>query len=71
MTRDEAMLEIARIHTQWSLEHGDDVPYVVADARPVDGESNLAVWQADRSASPEIDDPLNAEIKDIIARIKD
>lgn len=72
MTRDEALRQIAALHEAWSLQHGDDVPYVAADANPHDGKtSDLSMWQADRSAPPEIDDPLNQAIKEILAQIVD
>ena len=72
MTRAEALRRIADLHQKWSLKHGDDVPYVAADAHPHDGQtSDLAVWQADRSASAGIDDPLNEAIKAILAQIDD
>ena len=70
MTRAEALARIADLHTKWSLKHGDDVPYAPGDANPHDGQtSDLAVWQADRSAPAEIDDPLNEAIKAILAQI--
>ena len=70
MTRAEALRRIGELHTKWSLKHGDDVPYVAADANPHDGQtSDLAMWQADRSAPAEIDDPLNEAIKNILAQI--
>lgn len=72
MTRTEALRRIAELHTAWSLEHGDEVPYVATDSNPHPGtRSDLPVWQADRSAPPEIDDPLNEEIKAILAQIED
>jgi hypothetical protein len=71
MTRDEAMQEIAKLHTEWSLRFGDDVPFLAEDADPVAGESNLAAWQADRSAAPEVDDPLNVKIKGILSQIEE
>lgn len=72
MTRAEALRKIAALHTAWSLEHGDTVPYVAEHANPHPGSrSDLSVWQADRSAPPEIDDPLNAKIKAILAQIDD
>lgn len=67
MTRAEALRQIGELHTAWSLEHGDRVPYnpkhVGAD--PTD----LSVWNADRSAPPEVDDPLNRQIVAILAQI--
>lgn len=72
MTRDEALRQIATLHEAWSLRHGDDVPYVATDSNPHDGRtSDLSIWQADRSAPPEIDDPLNEAIKAILAQIDD
>lgn len=72
MTRDEALRKIAELHTEWSLKHGDDVPYVAEHSNPHPGSrSDLAVWQADRSAPAEIDDPLNEAIKKILAQIED
>lgn len=68
MTRTQMLAKIADLHTHWSMQHGDDVPYVAADASPHDGEtSDLSIWQADRSAPPDIDDPLNEQIKAILA----
>ncbi len=70
MDRREMLRRVAEAHTAWSLEHGDDVSYVAEDASPHDGQvTDLAVWQADRSAPPEVDDPLNAALKDLIAAI--
>ena len=72
MTRAEALRRIGALHTEWSLKHGDDVPYNSADANPHDGETtDLSHWQADRSAPPEIDDPLNEKIKAILVQITD
>ena len=72
MKRAEALRRIADLHTAWSLQHGDDVAYVAEDANPHDGQtSDLSTWQADRSASPELDDPLNEAIKAILAQIDD
>jgi hypothetical protein len=69
VTRTEALKKIAGLHTAWSLKHGDTVPYVAEhEGREPD---DLSVWQADRSASPEIDDPLNAAIKDILAQVSE
>ena len=62
------LAKIAEAHTQWSLHHGDEVPYVAADASPHNGQTtDLSVWQADRSAPPSIDDELNEAIKAILA----
>lgn len=70
MKRAEALRRIADLHTAWSVKHGDEVPYVNADEGPHDGETtDLSIWQADRSAPPDIDDPLNEAIKDILAQI--
>jgi hypothetical protein len=70
VTRAAALRQIAELHQQWSHQHGDDVPYVASDANPHDGEkTDLSIWQADRSAPPEIDDPLNTRIKSILAQI--
>jgi len=72
MKRADALRQIAELHTQWSLKHGDEVPYVAQHANPHDGvHSDLSVWQADRSASAEIDDPLNDQIKAILAQVED
>lgn len=63
MNRDEVLKAAAAAHTEWSLRHGDDVPYNPADEAPRDGATtDLSVWQADRSAPPEIDDELNATL---------
>jgi hypothetical protein len=70
VTRAEALRRIGELHTAWSLQYGDVVPYVAADENPHDGQTtDLSVWQADRSASPDIDDLLNEEIKAILAQI--
>lgn len=69
MTRAEALRKIAELHTAWSLKHGDSVPYVPEHAG--DGETDLSTWQADRSASSAIDDPLNEQIKAILAQVED
>lgn len=62
----------AEAHREWSLRHGDEVPYVAADENPHDGQhTDLSIWQADRSAPPEIDDPLNNELKRLIAAARD
>lgn len=67
-TRAEMLAKIAEAHTQWSLRHGDTVPYVADDAAPHAGQvTDLSIWQADRSAPPDIDDPLNEQIKAILA----
>lgn len=67
MTRTEALRQIGDLHRDWSLRHGDTVPYnpdhVGAD--PTD----LSIWNADRSAPPEVDDPLNRQIVAILAQI--
>ena len=63
------LAKIAKLHGAWSLQYGDEVPYVAADAAPHPGQvTDLSVWQADRSASPDVDDPLNAQIKAILAK---
>lgn len=69
MTRAEALRQIGDLHTAWSLKHGDDVPYNSdhAGADPTD----LSVWNADRSAPAEIDDPLNQQIVAILAQVTD
>jgi hypothetical protein len=70
MTRDEAMRQIAVLHTEWSLRYGDMVPCDPADSSPHPGSaSDYGAHQADRSAPPEIDDPLNEQIKAILAQI--
>jgi hypothetical protein len=72
MTRAEAMAKIAELHTAWSLKYGDSVPYVAEDAAPTDGKTtDLAIWQADRSATADQQDGLNAAIKAILAQIVD
>ena len=72
MNRADALRRIGELHTAWSLEHGDEVPYVAADENPHDGQTtDLSLWQADRSAPPEIDDPLNEQIKAILAQVED
>ena len=71
MTRDEALRQIAELHTTWSIRHGDRVPYVAEDANPHDGHTtDLPVWQADRSAPPSLDDPLNEAIKKVLAQVE-
>ena len=54
MNRDETLKAAAAAHRAWSLKYGDTVPY-----NP-DDEPNDGMFQADRSAPPEIDDELNA-----------
>jgi hypothetical protein len=71
VTRAEAMRQIAELHREWSLRYGDVVPYVAADSAPHPGAtSDYAAHQADRSAPPEIDDPLNEQIKAILAQVE-
>lgn len=66
-TRSGMLAKIADAHTQWSLKHGDTAPYLADDENPHDGQrTDLATWQADRSAPPSIDDELNAQIKAIL-----
>jgi len=61
---------VAAAHEKWSLRYGDEVPYVAGDANPHDGQTtDLALHQADRSASPSIDDPLNAEFVRLVAQL--
>jgi len=65
------MRRIADLHRDWSLRYGDVVPHVAADSAPHPGStSDYAAHQADRSADPEIDDPLNEQIKAILAQIE-
>lgn len=72
MTRGEAMRRIAELHREWSLKYGDTVPYVAADSAPHPGSrSDYAAHQADRSAPPEIDDPLMEQVKAILAQIEE
>jgi len=72
VNRAEALRQIAELHTAWSLEHGDEVPYNPADENPHEGHTtDLSIWQADRSAPPAIDDPLNEAIKKVLAQIDD
>ena len=67
MTRTQMLAKVADLHRQWSLAHGDTVPYIAADAEPHAGQvTDLSIWQADRSAPPDIDDPLNAQITAIL-----
>lgn len=61
MTRADAMRKIAELHDAWSLRHGDEVPNLGAES----------IWQADMYAPAEIDDPLNDQIKAILAQIED
>lgn len=66
------MAEIRRLHTAWSLRYGDDVPVVSEHRDPHPGmRGDYSMWQADRSAPPEIDDPLNERIKAILAQIEE
>lgn len=68
MTRTEMLAKVAAAHEAWSVRHGDTVPYVAADAAPHAGQvTDLSMWQADRSAPPDVDDPLNAELSAILA----
>ncbi len=67
-TRSEMLARVASAHKAWSLAHGDTVPYVAADANPHDGQAtDLPIWQADRSATPETDAELTAELERILA----
>lgn len=73
VTRAEALRQIAELHRAWALRHGDSVPYEPVDAAPhhVGQATDLAIWQADRSAPADVDDPLNAAIKTILGQIED
>jgi hypothetical protein len=72
VNRKAALAAITRLHTEWSLKYGDQVPYVAADSAPHPGSrSDLSVWQADRSAPAKIDDPLNEKIKAILSQVTD
>lgn len=67
-TRTQMLAKIAAAHQAWSDRHGDTVPYIADDAAPHAGQvTDLSIWQADRSAPPEIDDPLNQQINAILA----
>lgn len=68
MTRDDMLKAAADAHTAWSLKHGDSVPYVAADANPHAEHTDLATWQADRSAPPDEDDELNAKLVALLAQ---
>lgn len=59
--RAEALREIARLHEEWSIQHGDSVP----------NEGSESVWQADMYAPASVDDPLNEQIKEILAQIEE
>jgi hypothetical protein len=66
------MRRIADLHRGWSLRYGDTVPVVAADSNPHPGSaSDYGAHQADRSAPPQIDDPLNEQIKAILAQIEE
>jgi hypothetical protein len=68
VTRTQMLTKIGDAHREWSLRHGDTVPYIASDASPHDGQkSDLSMWQADRSAPPDVDDELNEQIKAILA----
>ncbi len=68
--RAEALVKIYDLHTAWSLKHGDEIPYNPEDKSPHEGfKSDLSIWQADRSAPPDLDDPLMEQIKAILAQI--
>ena len=61
---------VAIAHEAWSMKYGDNVAYVAADERPHDGQTtDLAIWQADRSAPPEIDDLLNSQVQRLIGQL--
>lgn len=71
MNRAEMLKAVGEAHLAWSLRNGDDVPYNPAHEAPHDGKNtDLAANQADRSASAEIDDPLNEKIKALIAQVE-
>lgn len=70
MTRDEMLKAAAEAHTAWSLKHGDTVPYVAADANPTGPATDLATWQADRSAPAHEDDELNAKLVALLKQAK-
>lgn len=66
------MRRIAELHRDWSLRYGDSVPCVPGDSKPHPGStSDYGAHQADRSAPPEIDDPLMEQIKAILAQIEE
>ena len=66
------MRQIAALHTGWSLRYGDEVPHDARDSSPhPDSRSDYAAHQADRSADPEIDDPLSEQIKAILDQIEE
>lgn len=62
-------MAVAELHTKWSLEHGDNVAYVASDENPHPGEeTDLPIWQADRSAPAEIDDLYWVAVADLMTR---
>lgn len=62
------LAKIAEVHREWSLRHGDTVPYVTEHESPHNGQvTDLSTWQADRSASSTLDDELNEALKAILA----
>lgn len=69
MNRAQANRAIAELHRAWALQHGDSVPYVAADASGP--KSDLAIWQAERSAPAELQDDLNHAIMEILAGVED
>lgn len=70
MTRAEMLRLANEAHAHWSSKYGDTVPYVAADANPHDGQAtDLSLWNADRSAPPLIDDPLNHYLTGLLAQV--
>jgi hypothetical protein len=63
VTKDEYLRRVAAAHRRWSKAHGDTVKPKPGDANPHDGQqSDIGLWNADRSAPPRVDDELNAEL---------
>lgn len=70
MNRKEMLALAAAAEREWSLRHGDDVPYDPADEDPHPGHAtDLAIWQATRSAPVEIAGPLDEEMARLVAAL--
>jgi hypothetical protein len=72
VNRQQTVEEIGRLHRAWSIRYGDRVPYNPDHENPHNGvDTDLAIWNADRSAPAEWDDQLNQQIVAILAQIGD
>lgn len=70
MNRAEMLKAAAEAEREWSLRHGDEVPYNPADENPHPGQqTDLAVWQATRSAPVSIAGPLDEQMAALVAQL--